>query len=155
MSEQLTHSDPPDFFGHAIFCDDIRMEVDGKVTYVGVYATNTMLVRSAFPATLPKFCISIFFNQKAELFKPNLGIRIFLPQDADDVASIQAEFAGQLQGEPLPRVQIMANATFGPFTIEKPGEIRVRILRESVLHRIGTLRVLPHPEATDEASTTA
>ena len=155
MSEQLSHADPPDFFGHAIFCDDIRMEVDGKITYVGVYATNTMLIRAAFPASLPKFCIGMFFNQKAELFKPKLGIRIFLPQDTDDAASIQAEFAGQLLGEPLPRVQIMANATFGPFTIEKPGEIRVRILRESVLHRIGTLRVLPHPEASADAPTAA
>jgi hypothetical protein len=145
--------DPPDFIGHAIFCDDIRMEIDNKVTYVGVYVGNTMFVRSSFPVTLPKFCISVSFNQRADLYSPNLGIRIYLPQDTDEEASIQGEFVGQPQGTPLARVLATANAVFAPFTIEKPGEIRVRVLRDGALHRVGTLRVLPFPESNATAPT--
>jgi hypothetical protein len=40
-----------------IFCDDIRHEVNGKISYIGVYA-GTMFV-PVFPSTLPKLCIDI------------------------------------------------------------------------------------------------
>jgi len=38
-----------------IFCDDIRQEISGKRTLVGVYEHN-LLVES-FPVTLPKLCL--------------------------------------------------------------------------------------------------
>ena len=40
-----------------IFCDDIRDEVSGKVTYVGTYMSH--LYAKNFPLSLPKFCIAI------------------------------------------------------------------------------------------------
>lgn len=38
-----------------LFCDDIREEVSGKMTLVGVYGPN-LLVQS-FPAKIPKLCL--------------------------------------------------------------------------------------------------
>jgi len=43
--------------GHVLFCDDIREEVTGKITYIGSY-TNVMFVR-VLPATIPQFCIVV------------------------------------------------------------------------------------------------
>lgn len=40
-----------------IFCDDIRDEVNGKVSYIGTYNAN--LFAKEFPITLPKFCIAV------------------------------------------------------------------------------------------------
>src|SRR6266849_4932270 len=51
---QITRSDikletapAPDFYGNTIFCDDIRLELEGKITYVGVY-TGSLLVKADF-----------------------------------------------------------------------------------------------------------
>ena len=63
----------PDFFGHTVFCDDIRFEMDGKLTFVGVYANGVMPTPADFPLTLPKFCFSLIFNQRKDLFVPSLG----------------------------------------------------------------------------------
>ena len=41
--------------GSTIFCDDIRYEINGKVTLVGVYAAD-MVLPNDFPVTLPKIC---------------------------------------------------------------------------------------------------
>lgn len=152
MSELKT-APAPDFFGHTIFCDDIRFEIDGKVTYVGVYNAGVMLVRSEFPITIPKFCLGMSFNQKKVLFQSKLGLRIFLPGDSDEKPSIE----GEMQAPTIPAsignepdgeyTMIGSNMILSPFSIEKPGRIKVRILREGVLHRIGTLRVMPYVDA--------
>lgn len=146
--------DSPDIFGHATFCDDIRFEADGKITFVGTY-TGTMFVRGAFPATLPKFGIFIEFRQRRSVFDPNLSIRVFMPDDTDEKASIEVdakEFAAAAVAQAaeqaskdeqeLPYIALNSPAIFAPFTINQPGALKVRILRRDELHRIGTLRIV-------------
>ena len=38
------------------FCDDIRQEIGGKLSYMGVYSSD--LYVGGFPITLPKFCVA-------------------------------------------------------------------------------------------------
>ncbi len=40
-----------------LFCDDIRHEVNGKVSFIGVYSGRLFV--PAFPITLPKLCLSV------------------------------------------------------------------------------------------------
>lgn len=40
-----------------IFCDDIRQEINGKISYIGVY--SGYLFVQQFPVTLPKLCVDI------------------------------------------------------------------------------------------------
>jgi len=40
-----------------IFCDDIRDEINGKVSYIGTYNANLFV--KEFPIALPKFCIAV------------------------------------------------------------------------------------------------
>ena len=42
---------------HATYCDDIRQEVGGKLTLVGVY--NGSLLVPSFPVVLPKLCLAL------------------------------------------------------------------------------------------------
>jgi hypothetical protein len=157
--------DSPDMYGHTLFCDDIRAEVDGKMMFIGSYGTQ-MLVHSEFPVTLPKFAFGITFNQKKTLFDPNLGIRIFLPQDSDDAPSIRADmfeekpivanipFATPIaeQDEKHAIVTLTANLIFAPFTIVMPGLIKVRIARRGDQVRVGVLSVAKAPQATTSAA---
>lgn len=148
---------PPDIQGFSIFCDDIRSEIDGKQTLVGSYLGREMMVRSAFPVTLPKFCISMHFIQRIEIFTPELGIRVFLPGDSDDNASIQGEFTAEVPHGAGPMISLVTNVVFAPLVLTEPGEIKVRILRAGVLHRLGTLKVLQDPDFTkqQQAQTTS
>jgi hypothetical protein len=42
--------------GFSIFCDDIRYEMSGKQTYIGVY-DGSMRIASSAPATIPQLCV--------------------------------------------------------------------------------------------------
>jgi hypothetical protein len=154
--------DSPDIFGHTIFCDDIRQEVGGKFTYVGVYS-GFMFVQGAFPVVLPKLCFAITFAQLRDILIANVGIRIFLPGDTDS-ASVQADFqeiqegivaqstAEQVANFPKPDekksfVAMQAKVVISQCTISQFGDIKVRALRDGQLHRLGSLRVLPAPQS--------
>lgn len=143
--------DSPDVFGTTIFCDDIRTEIDGKVTFVGVYSQQ-MFIHGEFPVTLPKFSFGIIFVQKKSVFEANLGIRIFLPGDADDAPSVQADLSEGHEGAilaaasaspdtPQAIVVLRSNLVLAPLEIKQAGAIKVRIARRGDLVRLGALEV--------------
>ena len=89
-----------------------------------------MLVHGQFPVTLPKLGIALIFAQKRELFIPNVGIRVFLPGDTDEKASIEAEAAPDvamptLEGDD-PMISIVAQFVMSPLVISQPGLIKVQ-----------------------------
>ncbi len=61
-------------FLHSTFCDDIRQEVGGKLSFIGIYSTT--LIAQEFPVTLPKFCVSIVVVSPVERLISALTIRI-------------------------------------------------------------------------------
>jgi hypothetical protein len=145
--------EPPDVFGYTVFCDDIRVEHDGKITFVGSYS-GRMYVNGTFPVTLPKFAISVAFNQAKDAFVAHLKLLVFLPGDKDE-ASIQGEFGEASDGailrevgkEPLPEgtgkyIGLTANIVMAPLILKEPGTIAVRVLRSDKFYRVGRLAVL-------------
>jgi len=145
--------EPPEVFGYTIFCDDVRLEHDGKVTFVGAYS-GRMHVNTTFPATLPKFAISVVFNQAKDAFVPHLKLLASLPGDEDE-ASIQGEFGETSEGailqevrkDPLPEgtgkyIGVTATLVMAPLVLKEPGTITVRVLRSDKLYRVGRLAVL-------------
>lgn len=51
--------DPPDAYGYTVFCDDIRVEVGNKFTFVGVYPGQFVLYADALPVAIPKLAMSV------------------------------------------------------------------------------------------------
>jgi hypothetical protein len=151
--------DSPDIFGTTIFCDDIRHEVGGKTTYVGVYK-GFIGFHGDFPFVLPKFSFGVSFRQRRPLAVSPIKIRIYLPGDEDDAPSIEAELSmDKQQNEPPPfdpgpnsYVSAETNLTFAPFQIMQPGLIKVRAVRSDEMHRLGTITVVQLPSA-DRAQT--
>jgi hypothetical protein len=154
---------PSDFYGYTIFCDDIRHEVGGKVTFVGVY-TKHMYVHDAFPCLLPKFGVWIQYNQHPDHIVKPIKFFIYLPGDKDDGPSIilQVPEGGtndaiaksgylkrnlSLSDEINPTFVGMGSSNvFSPFIIPAPGLIMVRAVRNGTLVRLGSLAVMPAPE---------
>ena len=158
--------DIPEVFGHTIFCDDIRYEIGGKRSYIGVYST-TLYIHSDFPALLPKFCFDVLYSQRHEkVLLDAVKILIFLPGD-DENPSIE----GEISADETKRMTELARANstpidlknqpvtvmrgtfqFSPFVIQKPGPIKVRAVREGKLVRLGALSVMAAPKKTSDLS---
>lgn len=145
----------PEAFGHAIFCDDIRMEVGNKLTFAGCYF-GVMFLNSDFPATISRLCVSVEYSQQREKVILPIKFVIFLPGDPDDKPSI--EFAPQPEIDKKALEDVKANsiamgvspdiATFtaqigiGGISIGQPGAIKVRAVRGDELVRLGTLKIM-------------
>ena len=75
--------------GDTIFCDDIRHEITGKVTLVGVYSSH-LFVASAFP-TKVKLCMRILYQEHPGESDLPLQLQIYLPGDKEGEAQIKAD----------------------------------------------------------------
>jgi hypothetical protein len=136
----------PTNFGHTIFCDDIRNEVDGKVTYVGVY-NGSMIVNGAFPFTLAKFAVSATLVLDAQ-DKSVYSFHIFLPGDAEGMPSVKIDSVNSLNGNDLPklfdedpRFALSFNGVLSSLVIASEGIIEVRAVKNEEYIRLGRLRV--------------
>jgi hypothetical protein len=153
----------PDIFGNTVFCEDIRQEVDGKFIYIGVY-TGPIIFHVPLPAIIPNLAFAVTLSQRKSIFVSRVGLRIFLPGDTDNAASIQGElgetaegaFNAQLSAESEtlhPDAQtpsseesyptISATLRFSQIHVKQPGLIRVRAIVRDNIVRLGSIAVSP------------
>lgn len=131
----------------AIYCDDIRTELGGKNSFMGVYETE--MVIPAFPITLPKLCAQLkLLLPKGKM--PN-SIRFMLLSD-DSVMAEALLTEEQLHQHPPPQpaagipiedfsIGIVAMFAFAPVTFEKPTTLKVRIYADDEEIKGNSLRV--------------
>lgn len=153
-----------DPFATTIFCDDIRAEIGGKFSYMGVYF-GVMYVMT-FPIILPKLCIGITFYEPKKLAQAreaSVIMKIYLPNDTDEPSIVGELGSGreavsllspsELPVEPdVPQLAI-ANALFmqAPFTVQEPGRIRVRCqYPDGTIIKAGSLRIEHQPQSFSE-----
>jgi hypothetical protein len=154
-------ADAPDAFGHTIFCDDIRVEVGGKITYVGSYGSR-MAVHGSFPFSMPKLALAIFYSQRFSNVVLPIKFWIFLPGDAEDKPAVIAEMPddyvkaqiaegaefAQKHGPQMAFATVHTQFGFAPFIVSQPGFLKVRALRGDRLIRLGSLDIVPAQEQT-------
>ncbi|MGY0561669.1 DUF6941 family protein [Luteimonas sp. A277] len=120
-------------YAHAVYCDDIREEVGGKSTLVGVYHGSLMV--QSFPATLPKLCVVLQVVLPAENLPEGLKMRVMLDEELlaegemavrdleAALAAIPTEVERSKPSEEKGWV-VAANFIFAPMKLEGPGMIR-------------------------------
>lgn len=121
-----------------IFCDDIRQEIGGKLSYIGVYG-GQMFVPS-FPITLPKLCLAMSMITPVDTPFRKLAMRIFKDdtQLAEGVLD-ETQLAGAVEAstdvpadERKERVLALQSMfVFSPFQLEGPCTLKVRVETES------------------------
>ncbi|KTB97813.1 DUF6941 family protein [Pseudomonas sp. ICMP 10191] len=136
-------------YAHAIFCDDIRQEVGGKTTMVGIYTGQ--LVASEIPCVLPKICLALSlvtpqkrkfeeicvtgsFND-VEIFKMELSKK--------QIESIVTQAPERTEPVSFYTVQLMAILT--PFQIEKAGKLKLSVLADGKKLECGGLEIKHAP----------
>lgn len=125
-------------FLSTIYCDDIRQEVGGKLSLIGVY--NTVLYVPQFPVTLPKFWIlATHVSPSSERLK-TLKMRVF--KDNEPLADLDAtpEHLDQLANPrepvvPLPDgskrvVSSHMHVCFSPLVLDRPCVLRVAAITD-------------------------
>jgi len=142
-------------YGYSIFCDDIRNEAGGKLTFVGCY--NAMMFTTAtFPLVLPKFCIHFHVFSPATQPYTSVVARCYVPGEDHPVAEEPIEVPGleaqqnllanlPKNGGAPPYIVVAASLVFEPLEIPKPGMIHVRAEINGApdeLH-LGSLQVTP------------
>jgi hypothetical protein len=142
--------------GHTIFCDDIREEIGGKVTLVGVY--SLYLYPAEIPCAIPKICLSIeyreeVFNSDKIVFKvifeeieDNIKISPSSPRKKTGIETVLVEMPVEIPPDavaPKPKGFMMRqsrlNLQISPFPIQTRGLLKVRAYRRDEEIRLGTL----------------
>ena len=119
---------------HTTFCDDIRHEVGGKFSYIGIYS-DKMLV-SPVPSVLPKLCLAM--SVITPLISPFRRLAIRVLKDDEELArrdfsesellTFDKVLANLTEAERQDRVQVIrAIFVFSPFQIAAPCTLKVRV----------------------------
>jgi hypothetical protein len=117
-------------FASSIFCDDIRNEINGKISMMGVVGGN--LYVQEFPFVVPRLCVLVsVFTPMDQLFK-HLSIRgdyegaaLFDVEMSDDEVE---QLANELPDNPY-QTATAAQAMFvvSPLAMEGPGRLKITI----------------------------
>ncbi len=131
-----------------LFCDDIRHEMGGKISLIGVYSSGLFV--DALPALLSKLCLSVKAVTPADQPFRSLTLRVFQDEAIlQEIVLGAAELtaASDLIGEMVPEglkspVQVAQfMLVFSPLHIPNPCMLGVRVQTEDdELHGIA-LRV--------------
>lgn len=120
-----------------IFCEDIRLEQGGKLSYMGVYQSK--MIVSHMPAVLPKLCIVI--TVRTEFDAPFQELLFRVMQDGEtlaelpiDTENIMIQRSALLESDSVAGndrlLTVTGMITLSPFAIEKPAVIRVRAIAD-------------------------
>ena len=141
--------------GHTFFCDDLRHEVTGKVTFVGVYG-SAMFV-GQLPLTLPKLCCVVTYRESPEA-TGQVSIRVLYETEGSDdrlISDATYEVPAELELPPSEKF-VMREARLyvelSPLEIKTEGVLKVRAYRDEDEIRIGALKIALHEAMEDTPS---
>ncbi len=127
-------------WGFTLFSDDLRVEIGGKVSIMGLYQADMFFPTTVtFPATIPRFCLLIMYYEKSGsveddiVFKVTLGDEeetiVEVPMPRKDVLSSTKEVESRPEQTTSKEEQIFHSRVpiaISPFVIARPGRLRVR-----------------------------
>jgi hypothetical protein len=139
-------------WGFSLFCDDLRPEIGGKFSIMGIYQNDMVFPPGAvFPLLIPKFCILIKYYEVPHSIKEDLEVRVFFPGDEENSPSIKMplpraviEETGLDTPYPLESDQERINnmtfpLTISPFTVKQNGWVKVRMAYGESVVNLGSL----------------
>jgi hypothetical protein len=147
----------PSPLGYTVFCDDIRQEIGGKLTLVGVYS-GEMTVFGTLPATLPKLALYIRYMERVGESNEPLELRIYKPGDPYDSPTLRVPISEQMlekfrsMNNPPdelddPLAVLSLHLAVQPIEFRQEGVLRVRMIRGENEIKLGGLRIKAQPKA--------
>lgn len=116
-----------------VFCDDIRQEIGGKLSYIGVFSGGLFV--PTFPITLPKLCLAMSVVTPADEPFRKLSFRVLKGEeqlaegvlDEAQLANVVDVTDDVTENERKDRMHVLQTIfIFSPFQLEGPCVLRVR-----------------------------
>jgi hypothetical protein len=120
-----------------LFCDDIRHEMGGKLSFIGVYSDSLFV--NAFPVTLPKLCLFVKVVTPADEPIRILNLRVLRDDEVlQEIALDEEKLAADLdsdnkltEDERKTRVRMAQfMLVFSPIQFEDACTLKVRVQTE-------------------------
>lgn len=145
-------------WGSTIFADDLRQEVGGKISLMGIY-DHDMVFTSDFPITISKFVIFARYWEVYDKFSDAINIMVYMPGAEDPVINQQFDRPSQIQflhlapDDSIEKVaRLVFPIVFSPLTIAKEGYIKVRVKCGDVITPCGALLVRKESQKSEEVT---
>jgi hypothetical protein len=141
-----------------LFCDDIRMEIGNKPSFMGAYIGTEIIFPPEMPADqpalLPRFAIAIWLLSDINDRPKRISVRIFAPPGRTEIFKFDAPMEALGQSAPqfddAERVTIQLNVPLINLVLPCEGVLEVTIETEKEVLRAGRLRVrMPSRTETD------
>ncbi|MGJ7533916.1 MULTISPECIES: hypothetical protein [unclassified Variovorax] len=117
------------------YCDDVRNEVDGKMSLIGCYQGGGLQINAAAPAVIPRLFVLCHVGTPKQ--KPFESLVIAVKHDGREIARAElprdglAEAAARFVSDETRRgYMLMVALSLPPLTVEKDGQIDVFIITE-------------------------
>ena len=136
---------------NTIFCEDVRHELGGKVSFMGIYTGGSLIVPKELPVVIPKLCavVNAFTGIKDPFEK--LSIVLY----TDDIVSSQIDIPEEKltevkqkgeENSDFSMIQIGVMFALPGLFIEKPCILRVEAKTEREVFLSAKLRIEFPPE---------
>jgi len=121
------------YSAECIFCDDIRQEVGGKYSCMGIYSGEVVV--ESFPITLPLFCMVVHISAPIDsvLDKVQIILDVFGDKKTHDIdRELIKEFRENVpvqmaRDRTLEREHMSAQFTLSPLPVAASGSVDVRV----------------------------
>lgn len=143
-------------YGETIFCDDIREEVNGKISIIGIYS-GTLIVYQPFPLHLAKFSLLTSYYERLGESSSPVELQVSIPGDKPGEPSVKVNLPidevrkaspnQKIRGEDI-LVTMKNKMIFTPLPLKEEGFIRVRAYRDDLEIRMGSIFVTYQAPAT-------
>ena len=138
-------------FVHVHYCDDIRQEINGKLSLIGCYGPD-LVVNQRLPVVLPKLCAMVFVV--TPISTPFRALKVRILRDQELITEIEVpdeNFAAMAAdvAEGMRLFQLSFQFAFAPFAIPEEGVLSVEAQTETELLVGNRLRLRVEPAGLD------
>lgn len=119
------------------YCDDIRHEVGGKTSVIGIYGDSLLVPE--IPTIIPKLCIFCqVYSELSKAFDTELEFRVLLD---DETITNWISTPEKKVVRPKQFQKIVAQFVISPFLIEKESILRVRAYYKDSEYKAAGLKI--------------
>ncbi len=144
--------------GFSIFCDDIRDEVSGKKSLIGVY-DGAMMIANPAPVIIPQLCVLTTMWFDDEMLQKKVTLKIIFEDEnfvEQEIAAMETELPADVSQEGLDLLfsdkdgarspQLKSEARIANLVLTNNGRIKVRLYVDDYVFALGSLRVIFQPQ---------
>jgi hypothetical protein len=155
----VTDQDRNKAWGFALFGDDVRVELGGKTSLMGVYQSDMLFPGSMrFPFLLPKFVIQIMYYEIVSAIEGDLIFRVThgpkretiaeMPVFRKDLRVAATAIGNEEASEDFERIiHIRMPLVLSPFQITEVGRLRVRAhYSDGAVLKLGSIAIRQLPD---------